>query len=107
MALLEHRVAVITGAGRGIGRAIAETFVREGAKVIINDIDEGCAEETLRRSNALAQGRASISVGSVTDPVYTDRLMAAAVQQFGQLDILINNAGVTRDRIAHRMSDEE
>ncbi len=107
MGLLEGRVAVITGAGRGIGRAIALTFVREGARVVINDLEEDCAKEALEACESLAKGSARTSIGSVTDPAYTDRLMADAVEAFGQLDILINNAGVTRDRIAHRMSDED
>lgn len=107
MGLLDDRVAVITGAGRGIGRAIAVTFVREGARVVINDIDSAPAEEAKAECDALVKDAATISVGSVTDPKYTDQLMRTAVDAFGQLDILVNNAGITRDRMGHKMSDDE
>lgn len=107
MGLLEGRVAVVTGAGRGIGRAVAERFVREGARVVINDVDAGPAAEARAACEAIRPGRAVDFVGSVVDPATTDALMAAAVDTFGQLDILVNNAGVTRDRMVHRLSDED
>lgn len=107
MGLLNERIAVVTGAGRGIGRAIAETFVREGAKVVINDLEEAPAREAQAACEAIAPGSAAISVGSVADSAYTDQLMLDAVDAFGALDILVNNAGVTRDRMGHKMSDDE
>jgi len=107
VALLEGRVAVITGAGRGIGRAIAERFVREGAKVVINDLDEGPAAQARAACEAIAPGSARVSIGSVTQTAHTDAMMRCAVDHFGQLDILVCNAGVTRDRMLHRMSDED
>ncbi len=107
MGLLEDWVAVVTGAGRGIGRAVAELFAREGAKVVINDVDAVPAEEARLACEAIAPGSAKISVGSVADRTYTDALMRAAIDGFGRLDILVNNAGITRDRMAHKMSDEE
>src|SRR3954469_23198113 len=106
MGLLEDRVAVITGAGRGTGRACALTFVREGAKVVINDVDQAPAEEARAACDALVPGAAVIHVGSVAERKHTDALMQKAVETFGKLDILINNAGITRDRMAHLMSDE-
>jgi 3-oxoacyl-[acyl-carrier protein] reductase len=106
MGLLDGRVAVITGAGRGIGRAAAEIFVAQGARVLINDVDEGPAAEAVAACSAIAADSAAASIGSVTDPPYTDRLMEEAVERFGQLDILVNNAGLTRDRMGHRMTDE-
>jgi 3-oxoacyl-[acyl-carrier protein] reductase len=106
MGLLEDRVAVITGAGRGIGRACALTFVREGAKVVINDVDEAPANEARAACEAIAPGAAVIHAGSVAERAYTDTLMKLAVDSFGKLDILVNNAGITRDRMAHLMTDE-
>ena len=106
MGLLENRVAVITGAGRGIGRACALTFVQQGARVVINDVDEAPAEEARAACDALVPGSARIHVGSVAKGADTDALMRTAVDAFGKLDILVNNAGITRDRMAHLMSDE-
>jgi len=106
MGLLEDRVAVVTGAGRGIGRAVALTFVREGAHVIINDVDEAPAQEARAECDKIRKGAAAIHVGSVANREHTDALMKQAVDQFGKLDILVNNAGITRDRMAHLMTDE-
>jgi 3-oxoacyl-[acyl-carrier protein] reductase len=106
MGLLQDRVAVITGAGRGIGRACALTLVRQGARVVINDVEEAPAREAQAACDALVKGAAAVHVGSVTNPSDTDALMKTAVDQFGQLDILVNNAGITRDRMSHQMTDE-
>jgi 3-oxoacyl-[acyl-carrier protein] reductase len=106
MGLLDNRVAVLTGAGRGIGRACALSFVREGACVVINDVDEAPAAEARAACEALRAGAATVHVGSVADPAHTDALMKTAVDAFGKLDILVNNAGITRDRMAHQMTDE-
>jgi 3-oxoacyl-[acyl-carrier protein] reductase len=107
MGMLEDRVAVVTGAGRGIGQAIAITFAREGASVVINDMDEAPAAETRTLCEQLRAGCAATSLGSVADPRYTDALMKTAVDRFGKLDILVNNAGVTRDNALHKMTDED
>jgi 3-oxoacyl-[acyl-carrier protein] reductase len=106
MSLLHDRVAVITGAGRGIGRACALTFVREGASVIINDVDEAPLAEARAACEAIRPGSAATQVGSVAKAADTDALMKLAVERFGKLDILVNNAGVTRDKMCHLMTDE-
>src|SRR5215813_5400988 len=106
MGLLDDRVGVITGSGRGIGRACAELFVREGARVVINDVDEAPAAEARAACEAIRKGSAAIALGSVAEPEATDRMMKTAVDSFGKLDILVNNAGITRDKMCHLMSDE-
>lgn len=105
--LLSGRTAVVTGAGRGIGRAIAELFVAEGAHVVINDLEPGPAEEARAACEAIRPGAAVASVGSVTDAAYTDALMRTAADAFGGLDVLVCNAGLTRDRMTHKMTDED
>jgi 3-oxoacyl-[acyl-carrier protein] reductase len=106
MGLLEDRVAVITGSGRGIGRACAELFVRECAAVVVNDVDEGPALEAKVACEAIRKGSAAIGLGSVAEPAVTDALMKTAANTFGKVDILVNNAGITRDKVVHQLSDE-
>jgi NAD(P)-dependent dehydrogenase (short-subunit alcohol dehydrogenase family) len=100
------RVAVVTGAGRGIGRVCATSLVSAGASVVINDVDSEPAEEAVRECLAIRPGSAVASIGSVTDPTYTDQLMKTAVDALGKLDILVNNAGLSRDKMCHLMPDE-
>lgn len=104
--LLENQVAIITGAGRGIGAAAAKLFAQQGALVVVNDLNAEPAEEVV--AGIVAGGGEALAVaGSVTDPDFPDQLMRAAVDAYGKLNILVNNAGYTWDGMLHKMTDEQ
>jgi 3-oxoacyl-[acyl-carrier protein] reductase len=102
---LDDRVALVTGAGRGIGRATALRLAADGARVMVNDVDEEPANETVELVTA-AGGAAAVSAGSTVDLGYARQLMQSTVDAFGKLDILVNNAGITRDKTFHNLTDE-
>ncbi|BCJ86130.1 SDR family NAD(P)-dependent oxidoreductase [Effusibacillus dendaii] len=106
MKMLEGKVAIITGSGRGVGRATAELFAEHGAKVVVNDLDAGPAEETIAAIRAKGSEGVSV-VGDVTAADFPKRAIAAAIDSFGRLDILVNNAGYTWDALIHKMTDEQ
>ncbi|WP_334187533.1 SDR family NAD(P)-dependent oxidoreductase [Noviherbaspirillum sp.] len=106
MRKLEGKVAIVSGSGRGIGREIAIKLASEGASVVINDLDEGAANETLEVIRA-AGGKALACIGSVTDADFGERFVATAVDGFGGLDIIVNNAGYTWDNVIQKMTDEQ
>jgi len=103
MGLLEGKAAIVTGSARGIGRATAELFASEGAKVLINDLDADVAEEAAGEID----GETAVHAGDLTKPEAADQLVAAAVDAFGAVDIVVNNAGYTWDGVVHRMTDEQ
>jgi 3-oxoacyl-[acyl-carrier protein] reductase len=103
MGLLDGKAAIVTGSARGIGRATAELFVSEGAKVLINDLDADVAEQTASEID----GETAVYAGDLTKTGAADDLVKAAVDAFGSVDICVNNAGYTWDGVAHKMSDEQ
>ncbi|HEV8421157.1 MAG TPA: SDR family NAD(P)-dependent oxidoreductase [Actinomycetota bacterium] len=105
MGRLEGKVAVITGAGRGIGRATAVRFAQEGAAIVVNDIDPDPAEETAQLVKE-AGGQAAVSTDNTVNLDEARQMMERAAGQFGKIDILVNNAGITRDRTFHNMDDD-
>ncbi len=103
MKALEGKAALVTGSARGIGRATAELLVEHGARVLVNDLDGDVAEQAARE---IGDGTA-VFAGDLTADGVADALVQAAVDSFGQLDIVVNNAGYTWDGMAHKMSDEQ
>ena len=103
MGLLDGKAAIITGSARGIGRATAELFISEGAKVLINDIDGDVAEQAAGE----IEGETAVFAGDLTKPGACDDLVAKANEAFGEVDIVINNAGYTWDGVVHKMSDDQ
>jgi 3-oxoacyl-[acyl-carrier protein] reductase len=102
MAILDGKVAIVTGSARGIGRATAELFAEHGAKVLINDLDGDVAEQTASEIKA----DTLVFAGDLTQPGVPDQLVDKVVGEWGQVDILVNNAGYTLDAPIHKMSDE-
>jgi len=103
MGLLDGKAAIVTGSARGIGRATAELFVAEGAKVLINDLDADVAEQTASEID----GETAVFAGDLTKSGAADDLVKAAEDAFGSVDIVVNNAGYTWDGVAHKMTDEQ
>ena len=103
---LGAKVAIVSGAGRGIGQAVALKLAREGAAVVVNDRDEAPTMETVKAITGFG-GRAAACVGSVTEPDFGERFVKAALDSFGGLDIIVNNAGYTWDSVIQKMSDEQ
>jgi len=103
---LENKVAIVTGSGRGIGRAIALAFAKEGAAVIVNDVDGEVAEAVVK-DIAGAGGKAAACIAAVGSKAGAEALVDTALGKFGTLHILVNNAGITRDAMLHKMTEEE
>ena len=102
MGVLDDKVAIVTGSARGIGRATAELLSEQGAKVLINDLDGDAAEQT---AGEIA-GETVVYAGDLTKEGAADALVKTAVDAWGKLDIVVNNAGYTIDAPVHKMSDD-
>jgi 3-oxoacyl-[acyl-carrier protein] reductase len=103
---LEGKVALVSGSGRGIGREIALKLASEGARVVINDLDAGPARQTVA-DIAAAGGQAVACAGSVTEAGFAERFVGAALEAYGGLDIIVNNAGYTWDNVVQKMTDDQ
>jgi 3-oxoacyl-[acyl-carrier protein] reductase len=103
MSVLEGKAAIVTGSARGIGRATAELLCAHGARVLVNDLDADLAAQAA----AEIEGETAVFGGDLTQEGICETLVEKAVAEFGQLDIVVNNAGYTWDGMAHKMSDEQ
>ncbi|WP_418319890.1 SDR family NAD(P)-dependent oxidoreductase [Piscinibacter sakaiensis] len=103
---LEGKVAIVSGSGRGIGRAIAMKLAREGASVVVNDLDRAPAEQTVADINAVG-GKVIACIGSVNADGFAEQFVKSALDGFGGLDIIVNNAGYTWDNVIQKMTDEQ
>ncbi len=115
MGTLDRRVAIVTGAGRGIGRSVARLLASEGAAVVVNDLggavdgsgsDAGPAQQEVDEITA-AGGRAVASGADVSDHAAAEDLIKTAISEFGRLDVLVNVAGILRDRMVFNMTEQE
>jgi len=113
--LLQDKVVVVTGAGGGIGREIALAMAREGARLVVNDIgasvsgeglDASPAQQVVKEIKALGS-EAVANTDSVSDPLSATRIIQTAMENFGRIDVVVNNAGILRDRFFHKMSVDE
>lgn len=103
---LDGKVALITGSGRGIGRSIALKMAAQGARLVVNDLDDAPAQEVVAEIRALG-GQAVACVDSVSAPDFAERFIGTAVNEYRGLDIIVNNAGYTWDSVIQKMTDEQ
>ncbi|MBL4893407.1 MAG: SDR family NAD(P)-dependent oxidoreductase [Emcibacter sp.] len=106
MGNLDGKIALVTGSGRGIGRAVALKFAQEGAKVVVNDLDSDVGDAVVAEIRDMG-GEAVACNGSVTDVDFGERFIKTALDNFGLPDIIINNAGYTWDNVIQKMTDEQ
>jgi NAD(P)-dependent dehydrogenase (short-subunit alcohol dehydrogenase family) len=103
---LKDKAAIVTGAGRGIGEGVALRFAEEGAKVVVNDVNDTDVQRTVETIRTRG-GKAVAVVGSVASREIAQKMVDTAVKEFGTVDILVNNAGIIRDAMLHKMTDEQ
>ena len=103
MGVLDGKAAIVTGSARGIGRATAELLAEQGARVLINDLDGDVAEQAASE----IVGETTVFGGDLTKAGVPDHLVQKAVDEFGQIDVIVNNAGYTWDGVAHKMADDQ
>jgi 3-oxoacyl-[acyl-carrier protein] reductase len=103
MGVLDGKAAIVTGSARGIGRATAELLAANGAQVLINDLDGDVATQAAEE----IAGETAVHAGDLTKPGAPEELVQAAIDAFGKIDIIVNNAGYTIDAPVHKMSDEQ
>jgi 3-oxoacyl-[acyl-carrier protein] reductase len=106
MGLLDGKIAILTGSGRGIGAAAAKLFAAHGASVVVSDLDPVPAEETASAIRS-AGGQVLVVPGDVTDPAFPRGLISATLDTFGGFDIIVNNAGYTWDGVIQNMTDQQ
>ncbi|MBL8988241.1 MAG: SDR family oxidoreductase [Gemmatimonadetes bacterium] len=106
MGTLDGKVALVTGGGRGIGRALVDKLAAQGARVVVNDLDPGPTDEAVAAIRARG-GQAIGCPGSVTDPDFGNRFVGLAMSTWGGIDIIVNNAGYTWDNVIQKMTDEQ
>ena len=106
--LLSHKSAIVTGAGRGIGRAIAQNLAQSGASVLLTDIDESALAEAKAAIGAANAGAKLATIaGDVTDAKFPETIIEKAIKEFGSIDIIVNNAGYTWDSVIQKTTDEQ
>jgi 3-oxoacyl-[acyl-carrier protein] reductase len=102
MGVLDDKVAIVTGSARGIGRATAELLASQGAKVVINDLDGDVAQQTASEID----GETTVFAGDLTKEGEPEKLIATAIDAWGKIDVIVNNAGYTLDGPIHKLSDD-
>jgi 3-oxoacyl-[acyl-carrier protein] reductase len=103
---LKDKVAIVTGSGRGIGEGIVLRFAEEGAKLIVNDVNEADVNRVVADLKSKGAEAAGV-IGSVASRDVAQKMVDTAIEKFGKLDILVNNAGITRDAMLHKMTDAQ
>jgi 3-oxoacyl-[acyl-carrier protein] reductase len=103
---LPDKISIVTGAGRGIGRAVALAMAREGARVVVNDVDPGAADSVVAEIEQLG-GHGTADNHPIGSVEAAEALVHTAIETFGDIDVLINNAGILRDKMLHNMSEQD